>query len=206
MNSSFQETCKQVRVIPVIAIDRLDDAVPLAEALVAGGLKILEVTLRTPVALEAIKLMKQVTGACVGAGTILHPQAAEQAQKAGAEFLVSPGATPSLLAQLKNMQVDFLPGVANPSDIMQLLDFGIDFMKFFPAEINGGIPAIKAFQGPFAGVQFCPTGGIDKAKAPEYLNLQNVVCVGGTWILDKQAIAAQDWETIQKLAVECASL
>ena len=204
--NNFQETCKQAKVIPVIAIDKLEDAVPLAEALVAGGLSVLEVTLRTPIALEAIKLMKHLEGACVGAGTVLHPKAAEQAQKAGAEFLVSPGASPSLLRELKNIQVDFLPGVANPSDIMQLLDFGIDFMKFFPAEINGGTKAIKAFQGPFAEVKFCPTGGIVKAKAPEYLSLENVVCVGGTWILDKQAIAAKDWETIRKLAAECASL
>ena len=169
-------------VIPVLVIDEVDHAVPLAEALVAGGLRVLEVTLRTPVALEAIRAMKQVSGAVVGAGTVLNPEQLDHALAAGSEFIVSPGLTGPLGRAAVDSGVPFLPGVATSGEIMRGLDLGLTHFKFFPAMAAGGIPALQAIGGPFAEVRFCPTGGITEATAPDWLALDQVLCVGGSWI------------------------
>ena len=185
-------------VIPVVVIDDLEDAVPLAAALVRGGLPAIEVTLRTQPALAAIeRISSEVEGAVVGAGTVNTPQQVEDALAAGARFLVSPGSTPSLLDALQASGVPFLAGTATPSDVMALLERGITHAKFFPAEINGGVKALKALHGPFPQMRFCPTGGIDVAKAPEYLALPNVVCVGGSWMTSGD---------VERLAAEAAAL
>ncbi|MDA0168636.1 bifunctional 4-hydroxy-2-oxoglutarate aldolase/2-dehydro-3-deoxy-phosphogluconate aldolase [Solirubrobacter taibaiensis] len=181
-------------VIPVVVIDDLEDAVPLAAALVRGGLPAIEVTLRTPPALAAIeRIANEVEGAFVGAGTVTTPQQVDDALAAGARFLVSPGSTPNLLDAMQAADVPFLAGTATPSDVLALLERGITYAKFFPAEINGGTKALKAFYGPFPQMRFCPTGGIDLSKAPEYLQLPNVVCVGGSWMTkgDVAALAAE---------------
>jgi 2-dehydro-3-deoxyphosphogluconate aldolase / (4S)-4-hydroxy-2-oxoglutarate aldolase len=170
-------------VIPVLVIEREEDAVPIASALVAGGLRVLEVTLRTPAALGAIRAMKQVEGAIVGAGTVLNARQFEQAVEAGSEFVVSPGFTAALGEAAAGTHVPLLPGVANAGDIMRVLDFGITRMKFFPAMASGGVPALKAFSSVFAGIRFCPTGGITLENAPEWLALPAVACVGGTWLV-----------------------
>ena len=182
-------------VIPVLVIDEVDHAVPLAEALVAGGLRVLEVTLRTPVALEAIRAMKQVSGAVVGAGTVLNPEQLDHALAAGSEFIVSPGLTGPLGRAAVDSGVPFLPGVATSGEIMRGLDLGLTHFKFFPAMAAGGIPALKAIGGPFAEVRFCPTGGVTEATAPDWLALDQVLCVGGSWIaprgpVDRAAVAA----------------
>ena len=182
-------------VIPVLVIDEVDHAVPLAEALVAGGLRVLEVTLRTPVALEAIRAMKQVSGAVVGAGTVLNPEQLDHALAAGSEFIVSPGLTGPLGRAAVDSGAPFLPGVATSGEIMRGLDLGLTHFKFFPAMAAGGIPALKAIGGPFADVRFCPTGGITEATAPDWLALDQVLCVGGSWIaprgpVDRAAVAA----------------
>ena len=169
-------------VIPVLVIDEVDHAVPLAEALVAGGLRVLEVTLRTPAALEAIRAMKQVSGAVVGAGTVLNPEQLDHALAAGSEFIVSPGLTGPLGRAAVDSGVPFLPGVATSGEIMRGLDLGLTHFKFFPAMAAGGIPALQAIGGPFAEVRFCPTGGVTEATAPDWLALDQVLCVGGSWI------------------------
>jgi 2-dehydro-3-deoxyphosphogluconate aldolase/(4S)-4-hydroxy-2-oxoglutarate aldolase len=185
-------------VIPVVVIDDLNDAVPLAAALVRGGLPAIEVTLRTQPALAAIeRIAQEVDGAVVGAGTVTTPQQVDDALAAGARFLVSPGATPSLLDALQASGVPFLAGTATPSDVMALLEREITHAKLFPAEVVGGIPVLKAFAGPFPQMRFCPTGGIDVAKAPEYLALPNVVCVGGSWMTKGD---------VERLAAEAAAL
>lgn len=170
-------------VIPVLVIEREEDAVPIARALVAGGLRVLEVTLRTPAALGAIRAMKQVEGAIVGAGTVLDARQFEQAVGAGSEFVVSPGFTEAVGKAARESYVPLLPGVATAGDIMRVLDFGITRMKFFPAVASGGVPALKAFGSVFGGVRFCPTGGITLESAPEWLALPAVACVGGTWLV-----------------------
>jgi 2-dehydro-3-deoxyphosphogluconate aldolase/(4S)-4-hydroxy-2-oxoglutarate aldolase len=172
-------------VIPVLVIEDVAHAVPIARALVAGGLPVLEVTLRTASALEVIREMKQVTGAIVGAGTVLNEFALEDALEAGSEFIVSPGLTKPLARAAEAAKVPFLPGVATPSDIMRGLDLGLDRFKFFPAEANGGIPALKAISGPFGSVRFCPTGGITAATAADWLSLDSVLCCGGSWLVGK---------------------
>ena len=172
-------------VIPVLVIDEVDHARPVAEALVAGGLKVLEVTLRTPAALEAIAIMRQVPGAIVGAGTVLNPLQLDGAVAAGAEFIVSPGLTRSVGEAALSAGVPLLPGVANASDIMLGLDLGFTHFKFFPAETSGGIPALKALAGPFHSVRFCPTGGITPQSAPAWLALDPVLCVGGSWLVPR---------------------
>jgi 2-dehydro-3-deoxyphosphogluconate aldolase/(4S)-4-hydroxy-2-oxoglutarate aldolase len=169
----------------VIVIDDIAHAVPIAEALVAGGLRVLEVTLRTPCALEAIARMKAVEGAIVGAGTVLSKADLDAAMEAGAEFIVSPGLTEPLGMAAVAADVPFLPGVASASDIMRGLDLGLSHFKFFPAVTSGGIPALKALAGPFANIRFCPTGGITAQTAPEWLALDPVLCVGGSWLLPK---------------------
>ncbi|MFT3965471.1 MAG: bifunctional 4-hydroxy-2-oxoglutarate aldolase/2-dehydro-3-deoxy-phosphogluconate aldolase [Sphingobium sp.] len=172
-------------VIPVIVIEDVAHAVPLARALVAGGLKVLEVTLRTPAGLEAIRLMKDVPGAIVGAGTVVNTRDLDAALEAGSEFIVSPGLTPSLGKEAVASGIPFLPGTANAGDIMLGLDLGLAHFKFFPASTSGGIPALKALTGPFGGIKFCPTGGITPETAPEWLALEAVLCVGGSWLVPK---------------------
>jgi 2-dehydro-3-deoxyphosphogluconate aldolase/(4S)-4-hydroxy-2-oxoglutarate aldolase len=172
-------------VIPVLVIDEVAHAQPVAEALVAGGLKVLEVTLRTPCALEAIAEMAKVPGAIVGAGTVLNDRDLLAAIDAGAEFIVSPGLTQGLGESAVHAGIPFLPGVANAGDIMRGLDLGLRHFKFFPAETSGGIAALKALTGPFGGVQFCPTGGIKLSTAPDWLSVPEVLCVGGSWLVGK---------------------
>ncbi len=190
-------------VIPVIVIEDVAHAVPLAEALVAGGLRVLEVTLRTPAALDAIRAMKQVEGAIVGAGTVLNPRDLDAALEAGSEFIVSPGLTEPLGKAAVAAGVPFLPGIANSGDIMRGLDLGLDRFKFFPAMAAGGLPALKALAAPFGNVRFCPTGGISLENAPEWLAFDPVLCVGGSWVSPK---GAPDKAAVEKLAREAFGL
>ena len=184
-------------VIPVLIVDRVEDAVPIAEALVAGGLPVLEVTLRTPVALEAIRAMRQVPGAVVGAGTVLDPHQLAAALDAGAEFIVSPGLTEPLGKAAASADVPFLPGTSNTGDIMRARDLGFTRLKFFPAEATGGLPVLKALAAVFGEVRFCPTGGITRETAPVWLAEPAVACVGGSWLVprnqsvDPEAITAR---------------
>ncbi|HEX9964849.1 MAG TPA: bifunctional 4-hydroxy-2-oxoglutarate aldolase/2-dehydro-3-deoxy-phosphogluconate aldolase [Allosphingosinicella sp.] len=170
-------------VIPVLVVDRVEDAVPIAEALVAGGLPVLEVTLRTPAALDVIRAMRSVQGAIVGAGTILNAHGLEKAVAAGAEFAVSPGLTEALGRAAAESPVPLLPGVANASDIMRALDLGFARLKFFPAAASGGLAALKGFSAVFGSVRFCPTGGISLETAPDWLAIPSVACVGGSWLV-----------------------
>lgn len=190
-------------VIPVIVIEDEAHAVPLAEALVAGGLRVLEVTLRTPAALGAIRAMKQVEGAIVGAGTVTNPRELDAALEAGSEFIVSPGLTEPLGKAAIAAGVPFLPGIANAGDIMRGLDLGLDRFKFFPAMAAGGLPALKALAAPFGQCRFCPTGGISLENAPEWLAFDPVLCVGGSWVSPK---GAPDKPVIEKLAREAFAL
>lgn len=193
-------------VIPVITIERVADAVPLAEALVAGGVRVLEITLRTPVAIDAIAAMRHVEGAVVGAGTALNTRDVDRACKAGARFIVSPGLTDPVANAAKSSGLPFLPGVATAGEIMRGLDLGIDRFKFFPAETSGGADAVMAFAGPFPQIRFCPTGGIAYASATRYLALANVGCIGGSWLTPKRAIDDGDWAQITNLAKQAAAL
>ncbi len=190
-------------VIPVIVIEDEAHAVPLAEALVAGGLRVLEVTLRTPAALGAIRAMKQVPGAIVGAGTVTNPRDLDAALEAGSEFIVSPGLTETLGKAAVAAGVPFLPGIANAGDIMRGLDLGLDRFKFFPAMAAGGLPALKALAAPFGNVRFCPTGGISLENAPEWLAFDPVLCVGGSWVSPK---GAPDKAVVERLAREAFGL
>lgn len=190
-------------VIPVLVIEDVAHARPIAEALVAGGLPVLEVTLRTASALDVIREMKQVPGAVVGAGTVLNEHALDDALKAGSEFIVSPGLTDSLAKAAIAAKVPFLPGTATSSDIMRGLDLGLDRFKFFPAEANGGIPALKAIAAPFGMVKFCPTGGITAQTAPDWLALDAVLCCGGSWLVPK---GAPDVAAIEAMARAAAGL
>ena len=190
-------------VIPVIVIEDEAHAVPLAEALVAGGLRVLEVTLRTPAALGAIRAMKQVPGAIVGAGTVTNPRDLDAALEAGSEFIVSPGLTETLGKAAVAAGVPFLPGIANAGDIMRGLDLGLDRFKFFPAMAAGGLPALKALAAPFGNVRFCPTGGISLDNAPEWLAFDPVLCVGGSWVSPK---GAPDKAMVERLAKEAFGL
>ena len=187
MTNAIRQIMQTSPVIPVLVIDDVAHAVPIAQALVAGGLKVLEVTLRTAAALDVIAAMKRVPGAIVGAGTVLNPQDLAAAIAAGAEFIVSPGLTEPLGKAAVASTIPFLPGIANAADIMRGLDLGLTHFKFFPAETSGGRPALKALSGPFGGVSFCPTGGITLASAPEWLALEPVLCVGGSWLVGKGA-------------------
>lgn len=188
-------------IVPVIAIQQIKDAVPLAKALVSAGVKVLEVTLRTECALDAIRLLKaSVPEAIVGAGTVTNAMQYTQAVEAGAEFIISPGLTENILKASKAYSVPFIPGIATPSELMLAAEYGLSVLKFFPAEINGGINALKAFAGPFAHVKFCPTGGVNEKNYRDYLALNNVLCVGGTWFVPKAAIEEGDFECIHQLA------
>lgn len=190
-------------VIPVIVIHDIAHAVPLAQALVAGGLPALEVTLRTPQALDAIRAMKQVKGAIVGAGTVTNQAELEAALDAGSEFIVSPGLTPALAQAAIRHDIAFLPGIANASDIMTGLDLGLTHFKFFPAMAAGGLPALKALAAPFSQCKFCPTGGINLANAPEWLAFDPVLCVGGSWVAPS---GNPDMPKIEAMARQAAEL
>ncbi len=198
--------CNLAPVIPVLVLDDVATARPLAEALVAGGLPVLEVTLRTPVALDVISEMAKVEGGVVGAGTLLTPQDVKNAVDAGATFGVSPGATDTLLEACEAADLPLLPGAATSSEVMRLLERGYRVQKFFPAEANGGAPALKAIGAPLPQVKFCPTGGVSPKNAPIYLGLSNTLCVGGSWVAPKDLIAAKDWSAIEALAAEAAAL
>ncbi|MEU3736063.1 bifunctional 4-hydroxy-2-oxoglutarate aldolase/2-dehydro-3-deoxy-phosphogluconate aldolase [Streptomyces sp. NPDC032198] len=194
-------------VVPVVVVEDVADAVPLARALVAGGLPAIEVTLRTPAALDAIRaIAAEVPDAVVGAGTVISPRGVADSVDAGARFLVSPGWTDTLLAAMKASGVPFLPGVSTTSEVVALLERGVHEMKFFPAEAAGGTAYLKSLGGPLPQARFCPTGGIGLASAPSYLALPNVGCVGGSWMLPADAVAAKDWPRIEALAREAASL
>ena len=201
LNASLVLRARQARVIPVLTITDVAHAVPLARALVAGGLTLLEITLRTPVALEVIqRIVGEVPQAEVGAGTVLNAKLATTAMTAGAQFLVSPGATQRLLDSADGWSVPLLPGVATASEAMALMDRGLFFMKFFPAENVGGIPALKALSAPLADALFCPTGGVGQNNFGAYLACSNVVCVGGSWVAPQALVDAGRWAEITALA------
>lgn len=200
---SIEEVMRLAPVIPVLVIEDAAHAVPIAEALVRGGLPVLEVTLRTAAALDVIRAMKTVPGALVGAGTVLNEYALDDALSAGSEFIVSPGLTKGLARAAEAAKVPYLPGIATPSDIMRGLDLGLDRFKFFPAEANGGIPALRAISAPFGSVRFCPTGGITAATATDWLALDAVLCCGGSWLVGK---GAPDVAAIEAAARTAAAL
>ncbi|WP_017967934.1 2-dehydro-3-deoxy-phosphogluconate aldolase [Rhizobium leguminosarum] len=194
-------------VVPVLIVDDAKTAVPLARALVAGGLKAIEITMRTPAALEAVRAVAaEVEGAEVGAGTILNVAHWEAAVAAGSKFVVSPGTTQELLDAAADSDVPLLPGAATASEVMALREEGYQVLKFFPAEQAGGAAYLKALSSPLAGTLFCPTGGISLKNANDYLSLPNVICVGGSWVAPKELVAAGDWAGITKLAAEAAAL
>ena len=188
-------------VMPVMVIQNLDDAVPLAKALVAGGIKVLEITLRTPIALDAIRLISQeVKDAIVGAGTITTPEQLKAAEDAGAVFAISPGLTPTLLAAAKAGKIALIPGISTLSELMMGMEYGLDHFKFFPAEAAGGIPMLKSIAGPIPQATFCPTGGISPENYNAYLSLGNVACVGGSWLVPADAVKAKNWAKVTELA------
>lgn len=198
--------CALAPVVPVLVIEDLAHAEPLARAMVAGGLPALEVTLRTPVALDAIRAMAAVEGGQVGAGTLLTPADVKAAKAAGATFGVSPGATPALIAACADEGLPLLAGVATATEVMTLLEAGYTAMKFFPAENVGGAAALKALYGPLPQAAFCPTGGVSLKNARDYLALPNVICVGGSWVAPRAEMAAGDWPAVEALAREAAAL
>lgn len=198
---------QQTRVIPVVVIDQIEDAVPLATALVNGGLNVLEITLRTQVAIQAITEMKQaLPQSIIGSGTVIDIQTMQASLDAGVDFMVSPGTTPELLEAVAQNSAPLLPGAATPSEVMNLLSKGYDAMKFFPAVAAGGVNMLKSIGGPLPQVTFCPTGGVNLNNAPEFLSLANVACVGGTWMLDKQLIADKNWSEITRLTKQASQL
>jgi 2-dehydro-3-deoxyphosphogluconate aldolase/(4S)-4-hydroxy-2-oxoglutarate aldolase len=207
LSRRLDDMLQQAPVVPVLAIERIEQAGPLARALVGAGLPVLEVTLRTPVALDAIRRIRiEVPTAIVGAGTVLTPADLVAVEDAGAAFAIAPGATPALYAAARTCKIPFLPGIATASELMAGLEQGWTRFKFFPAESAGGVPALRGFAGPFPQVKFCPTGGIDAAKASAYLALKNVITVGGSWMVPGDALAAGDWDRIGALAREAAAL
>ncbi|WP_020560986.1 bifunctional 4-hydroxy-2-oxoglutarate aldolase/2-dehydro-3-deoxy-phosphogluconate aldolase [Thiofilum flexile] len=206
MALSTLDICKLAPVIPVIVVEQLSDAQPLAQALVKGGLPALEITLRTPCALDAIRAMSEVEGGVVGAGTLLTPKDVKAAKAAGAKFGVSPGITEALVKAAQDEGLPLLPGAATASEVMFLLEQGYSTLKFFPAEAAGGIPMLKSWFGPLPAASFCPTGGITLQTAPQYLALPNVLCVGGSWLAPKDLMARHDWAGIETLAAQAAAL
>lgn len=193
-------------IIPVLVVDDVAHARPLAEALVAGGLPALEVTLRTQAALDVIREMAKVPGGVVGAGTLLTPADVQAAKEAGATFGVSPGATDKLLDACEEADLPLLPGAATATEAMRLLERGYTMLKFFPAEASGGAPALKSIGAPIPQISFCPTGGVSMKNANEYLSLPNVLCAGGSWVAPKDAVESGDWARIETLAREAAAL
>jgi 2-dehydro-3-deoxyphosphogluconate aldolase / (4S)-4-hydroxy-2-oxoglutarate aldolase len=201
-----REICSLAPVIPVLVVEDVAHARPMAEALVAGGLPVLEVTLRTPVALDVIRLMAKVEGGVVGAGTLLTPRDVRAAKDAGALFGVSPGITPTLVQACEAHDLPLLGGVATVGEAMLMLERGYDVCKFFPAEANGGAPALKAFAGPLPHMHFCPTGGVSMKNVDSYLSLPNVLCVGGSWVASAELANAGRWEEIEALARDASQL
>jgi 2-dehydro-3-deoxyphosphogluconate aldolase/(4S)-4-hydroxy-2-oxoglutarate aldolase len=201
-----REICDLAPVIPVLVVRDVAHAVPLAEALVKGGLPVLEVTLRTPVALQVIRAMSLVPGGVVGAGTLLTPADVRAAKEAGALFGVSPGITDALVAACEAEDLPLLGGTATVSEAMRMLERGYEICKFFPAEANGGAPTLKSFAGPLPQVSFCPTGGVTLKNAPDYLGLPNVLCVGGSWVAEAGLLTGERWDEVTRLADEAARL
>lgn len=196
-----------VPVIPVVVVETLAAAVPLARALVAGGLPVIELTLRTPVALDAIRaIADEVPEIMVGAGTVVEPRHAREAQEAGAKFLVSPGSTPTLLQAMRDTGLPFLPGTATVSEVLTALEAGCGDLKFFPAEASGGPAFLKSISSVVPGVRFCPTGGVTPANAQGYLSLPNVGCVGGSWLTPADAVDREDWGQVSRLAAAATAL
>ncbi|MFE5593452.1 bifunctional 4-hydroxy-2-oxoglutarate aldolase/2-dehydro-3-deoxy-phosphogluconate aldolase [Streptomyces sp. NPDC056549] len=207
MTSVFDLAPDGPAVVPVVVIEDAADAVPLARALVAGGLPLIEVTLRTPAALDAVRaIAAEVPEAVVGAGTVVSAAGVAEAVGAGARFLVSPGWTARLLGAMRDSGVPFLPGVSTASEVVTLLEQDVTDMKFFPAEAAGGVPYLKSLAGPLPRARFCPTGGVTLTSAPAYLALPNVDCVGGTWMLPPDALTARDWPRVESLARGAAGL
>ncbi len=205
-SAEARRICLLAPVVPVLVIDDAASAADLARALVAGGLPALEVTLRTPASLDAIREMAKVPGGVVGAGTLLTPADVRAAVDAGARFGVSPGATDRLLDACEEAGLPLLPGAATATEAMRLLERGYTVQKFFPAEASGGAPALKAIGAPLPQISFCPTGGVSLKNAPDYLSLANTLCVGGSWVAPKDKVAAGDWAGITALAAEAAAL
>jgi 2-dehydro-3-deoxyphosphogluconate aldolase/(4S)-4-hydroxy-2-oxoglutarate aldolase len=207
LSSPSESLLSRVPVVPVVVVDDLAHAVPVARALVAGGLPVIELTLRTPVALDAIRaIADEVPEILVGAGTIVNPGQAKEARDAGAQFLVSPGTTPTLLGAMADTGLPFLPGTATVSEVLAVLEAGFHEMKFFPAEASGGAAFLKSIASPVPAARFCPTGGITAASAPSYLALPNVGCVGGSWLTPADALASGDWARVERLAAAAAAL
>lgn len=205
-SKAAREICELAPIVPVIVIKDVAHARPLAEALVAGGLPALEVTLRTDCAIEAIAEMSKVEGGVVGAGTLLTPTDVKAAKAAGAKFGVSPGATAKLLDACEAEDLPTLPGVATSSEAMKMLERGYSMLKFFPAEANGGAPALKAIGAPLPQISFCPTGGVSPSNAENYLSLSNVICAGGSWVAPSDLVQKGDWKAIEELAREASQL
>ncbi len=201
-----REVCALAPIVPVLVIHDASIARDLAEALVAGGLPALEVTLRTPAALDAIRAMSHVTGGVVGAGTLITPADVKAAKAAGAQFGVSPGATDTLIQACEDEGLPLLAGAATATEAMRMLEKGYDLLKFFPAEASGGAPALKAIGAPLPQIQFCPTGGVNLANAMDYLSLPNVICAGGSWVAPADLVTAKDWAGIESLALEASQL
>ncbi|UOS38752.1 bifunctional 4-hydroxy-2-oxoglutarate aldolase/2-dehydro-3-deoxy-phosphogluconate aldolase [Helicobacter pylori] len=207
MQDKIIEVLQISPIIPVVVIEDIKDAVPLAQSLIEGGIQIIEVTLRSSCALEAIELIaKNVPKMRVGVGTILNPTQLEQAQNRGAEFLISPGLTIKLLEYAKKKDMPLIPGVSSSSEVMQALELGYNALKFFPAEYCGGVKLLNAFNGPFKGVKFCPTGGISTDNMHSYLNLENVLCVGGSWLTPKNLIQNKEWDKITEICKRSLAL
>ncbi|GAA9276161.1 bifunctional 4-hydroxy-2-oxoglutarate aldolase/2-dehydro-3-deoxy-phosphogluconate aldolase [Helicobacter pylori] len=207
MQDKIIEVLQISPIVPVVVIENIKDAVPLAQSLIEGGIQIIEVTLRSSCALEAIELIaKNVPKMCVGAGTILNPTQLEQAQNRGAEFLISPGLTIKLLEYAKKKDMPLIPGVSSSSEVMQALELGYSALKFFPAEYCGGVKLLNAFNGPFKGVKFCPTGGISADNMRSYLDLENVLCVGGSWLTPKNLIQNKEWDKITEICKRALAL
>ncbi|WP_154413582.1 bifunctional 4-hydroxy-2-oxoglutarate aldolase/2-dehydro-3-deoxy-phosphogluconate aldolase [Helicobacter pylori] len=207
MQDKIIEVLQISPIVPVVVIEDIKDAVPLAQSLIEGGIQIIEVTLRSSCALEAIELIaKNVPKMRVGAGTILNPTQLEQAQNRGAGFLISPGLTIKLLEYAKKKDMPLIPGVSSSSEVMQALELGYNALKFFPAEYCGGVKLLNAFNGPFKGVKFCPTGGISADNMHSYLNLENVLCVGGSWLTPKNLIQNKEWDKITEICKRSLAL
>ncbi|GAA8946222.1 bifunctional 4-hydroxy-2-oxoglutarate aldolase/2-dehydro-3-deoxy-phosphogluconate aldolase [Helicobacter pylori] len=207
MQDKIIEVLQISPIVPVVVIENIKDAVPLAQSLIEGGIPIIEVTLRSSCALEAIELIaKNVPKMRVGTGTILNPTQLEQAQNRGAEFLISPGLTIKLLEYAKKKDMPLIPGVSSSSEVMQALELGYSALKFFPAEYCGGVKLLNAFNGPFKGVKFCPTGGISADNMRSYLNLENVLCVGGSWLTPKNLIQNKEWDKITEICKRALAL
>jgi len=211
--NSYQENhdllaiCKLAPVIPVLVVDDTKNAAPLAKALIAGGLRVIEVTLRTKNAFDVIKdMVANTEEGIIGAGTLLSKEDVYAAKRAGARFGVSPGVTDQILRACAEVKLPLLPGAATPSEVMNLLAKGYSVQKFFPAEPNGGVAALKSIQGPIPDVSFCPTGGVTSTNAIDYLSLENVVCVGGSWVAPKDKVKAADWQAITEVALHASAL